>query len=159
MSTSVLPVPSSSIATQRTASKASLHIKSLQVLTNFVPIEDLISAIISSVLFTSTGLEMSWTICKASSRAFLKALIITMGWMLFWMWGNAPASTSPASVCVCQCICLALHFKLVFLTENNDTGGAIANLFILCSGKFNHTLGGRMVDFDFTKDGVTIVCQ
>lgn len=45
------------------------------------------------------------------------------------------------------------------LTKNNDSRSTIANFLVLCSAKLNHALGGRVGDFDFSEDGMAVVCE
>ena len=74
-----------------------MHIRSLQRLTNFVPMVDLIKLIIADSSLTSTGTLISSKTRTASSRARLKPWIMTIGWILRSKYGRAFARTSPAA--------------------------------------------------------------
>jgi hypothetical protein len=63
---------------------------------NLVPIEVLMSASISGSEETSTGREMEETVSREWARAFLKAEMMTTGWMLRWRRGREWARISPA---------------------------------------------------------------
>ena len=47
----------------------------------------------------------------------------------------------------------------IFRTENDDSGGAIANFLVLCAAQVNHGAGSRMCHIHFSKDGVAIISQ
>lgn len=44
-------------------------------------------------------------------------------------------------------------------TEDDDTRRSIANLFILRTAELNHGLCGWVCNLDFSKNGISIVCQ
>ena len=41
--------------------------------------------------------------------------------------------------------------------EDDDGGSSITDLFVLGTGKLDHTLGGWMLHINFSEDGVTVV--
>lgn len=44
-------------------------------------------------------------------------------------------------------------------TQNDDSGGAVTDLFVLCARELQHALSGRVADFDLTEDRVTVIRQ
>lgn len=42
-------------------------------------------------------------------------------------------------------------------TQDNNTCGSIADFLVLCPGKLDHALGGRVGDLDFSEDGISVV--
>lgn len=42
------------------------------------------------------------------------------------------------------------------LTQNNDRGGPISNLLILCAANLNHGLGSRVLDLDLNAKARTL---
>jgi hypothetical protein len=140
--------------TVRTALRARLHISSDHLETNFVPMEEDISWYMAWSSSMSTGREISSIISRASLRACLKAEMITTGWMFRSNCGSACASISPAVRRQSK-----LHTRRDCHTKNDDCCSSISNFLVLCSAELDHALCGRMRDFDFSKDGMTVICQ
>jgi len=46
-----------------------------------------------------------------------------------------------------------------FTSKDDDRGGTITDFFVLGSGQLDHTLGGWMLDINFSQDSVAIIGQ